>query len=123
VRLSRRERQIMDVIVRRGTASVSEVLEALPDPPSYSAVRATLRILEEKGQLRHRKAGARYIYEPVEAPARLQRSILKQIIEGMFGGSTEDAFAALLDASRAELDDDQLRHLAGLIDDARRKGR
>ena len=113
----------MDVVVRRGSASVSEVLEALPDPPSYSAVRATLRILEEKGQLRHRKEGPRYVYVPSVAPGRIQRSILKQLIQGMFGGSTEKAFAALLDASRGDLDDVQLRHLAGLIDEARRKGR
>ena len=121
--LSRRERQIMDIIYRRGEASVGDVLGELPDPPSYSAVRAMLRILEEKGVLNHRKQGARYIYSPTLARGKAARSALRQLVHTFFDGSAEQAMAALLDASESELSDADLDRLARLIKKARKEGR
>ena len=89
----------MDIIHRKGEATALEVNEALPDPPSYSAVRALLRILEDKGRLKHRKHGARYVYLATESRAKASRSALKRIMSTFFGGSVEHAVTALLDAS------------------------
>ena len=119
--LSRREREIMDVIFRAGEASVADVRRALAAPPSYSAVRATLRILVEKGHLKHKKVGQRYVYEPVLSRKSASRSALSQVVDTFFGGSAPDAVAALLDA-RA-LSEDDLERLSRLVDDARRDGR
>lgn len=121
-RLSRRERQIMEIIYRNGRAAAAEVLEALPDPPSYSTVRALLRILEEKGHLRHVKEGARYVYSPRKARSRAGRSALQQVLDTFFEGSTEKAVAALLDLNQQELPETELDRLADLIQDARREG-
>lgn len=121
--LSRRERQIMDVIYRRGRATAAEVAEGLPDPPSYSAVRAMLRLLEEKGYLRHEADGPRYVFLPTLARDKARRSALKQMLQTFFDGSTEQAVATLLDLSRSKLSGDELDRLSQLIDEARKDGR
>ncbi len=121
--LSRRERQIMQALYRLGKGTVAEVLEALPDPPSYSAVRALLRILEEKGYLRHSQDGARYVYEPRIAKTKARRSALSSILQNFFKGSREELLAALLDESAGDLAPDELDRLAELIDRARKEGR
>lgn len=121
--LARRERQIMEIVYQRGQATAVEVQAALPDPPSYSAVRAHLRILEDKGHLRHDREGARYVFRPTVAPDRARRSALKQVVQTFFDGSAEDAVAALIDMSQAKLSDDDLDRLSGLIAKARKEGR
>ena len=120
--LSRRERQIMEIIYRRARATVADVLDALPDPPGYSSVRATLRILEEKGHLTHEKDGPRYVYSPVLPRNKASRSALKQLVRTFFDGSVERAVAALLDASDAKMSQEELDRLAELIDEARKEG-
>jgi predicted transcriptional regulator len=121
--LSRRERQIMDIIYSRGRASATEVMESLPDPPSYSAVRALLRVLEEKGHLRHEQDGQRYVYSPTVERERAKRSALRRVLQTFFDDSTEDAVAALLDISQERLSDDELKRMEKLIKQARREGR
>jgi predicted transcriptional regulator len=121
--LSRRERQIMDVIYRRAQATAAEVLEDLPDPPSYSAVRAMLRVLEEKGHLRHEQQGPRYVFLPTVPRDQARRSALQQLVHTFFDGSTEQAMAALLDQSDRSLSDAELARLARLIGQARKEGR
>ncbi|HEU0054190.1 MAG TPA: BlaI/MecI/CopY family transcriptional regulator, partial [Longimicrobium sp.] len=121
--LSRRERQIMDVVYRLGKAAVSDVLERLPDPPSYSAVRALMRILEEKGHLRHEVDGPRYLYLPTVPRDDASVSALSQVVRTFFGGSTEAAVAALLDLPEHGLSGPELERLSRLINDARRQGR
>ena len=121
--LSRRERQIMDIIYRRGQATATEVLENLPDPPGYSAVRALLRVLEEKGHLRHTLDGQRYVYSPTVARERARRSALRGVLQTFFGGSAEEAVAALLDISQERLSDDELKRMEDLIKQARKEGR
>jgi predicted transcriptional regulator len=119
--LSRRERQIMDVIYRRGKATVAVVLSELPSPPSYSAVRAMLRVLEEKGHLRHEEQGAKYVFLPTVPREKARRSALKQLVRTFFDGSTEQAVAALLDLSAAKLSSEELNRLSKLIDQARKE--
>jgi BlaI family penicillinase repressor len=121
--LSRRERQIMDVIYRRGQATAAEVMEGLPDPPSYSAVRALLRVLEEKGHLRHESRGPRYVFMPTVARDKARLSALRQLLQTFFDGSTEQAVAALLDLSTSKLSGEELDRLSLLIDRARKEGR
>jgi predicted transcriptional regulator len=121
--LSRRERQIMDIIYSRGTASATEVMESLPDAPSYSAVRALLRVLEEKGHLRHKLDGQRYVYSPTVERERAKRSALQRVLRTFFDDSAEDAVAALLDISQESLSDDELKRMENLIKQARREGR
>ncbi len=121
--LSRRERQIMEVVYRRRQATAATVLADLPDPPSYSAVRAMLRVLEEKGQLRHEQRGPRYVFLPTVPREQARRSALRQLVQTFFDGSTEQAVAALLDQSDRSLSDAELGRLAGLIEDARKEGR
>ncbi len=121
--LSRRERQIMEVLYREGRATASEVLERLPEAPGYSAVRALLRILENKGQVRHAADGNRYVYEPRLARDRAGRPALAGVLETFFEGSAEKAVAALLDLSRHELTDADLDRLSNLIEQARLEGR
>jgi len=123
IHFSRRERQIMDVIYRKGEASVAEVLEGLPDPPSYSAVRAMLRILEEKGHLKHRQKGLRYIYSPKVVRKRASKSAIRQMLKTFFDNSTEDAVAALLDVSKNKLTHEELNRLAAMIQKAKKEGR
>ncbi len=122
-RLSRRERQIMDIIYQRGQATAAEVLGGLPDPPSYSAVRAMLRLLEEKGYLIHEQDGQRYIFKPTLAREKARKSALKQMLRTFFDGSTEEAVAALLDLSRSKLSGEELDRLSRMIERARKEGR
>ncbi len=117
--LSRRERQIMDVIYHLGKAGVAEVLERLPDPPSYSAVRAMLRILEEKGHLKHEEAGPRYVYVPTTPRDEARESALKHLVRTFFNNSTESAVAALLELPERGLSDAELDRLSRLIEQAR----
>jgi predicted transcriptional regulator len=119
--LSRRERQIMDVIYARGQATAAEVTAALPDPPSYSAVRALLRILEQKGHLRHQEDGPRYVFLPTVSRDRARRSALRNLVKTFFDGSPAQAAAALID--QAELSDEDVARLAALIDKAKKEGR
>ena len=121
--LSRRERQIMDVIHARGQATAAEVLAALPAPPGYSAVRALLRILEEKGHLKHRREGARYVYLPRTSPETARRSALQRVVTTFFQGSVAQAMAALLETADTEISDPELTHLQELIKKARKEGR
>ena len=120
--LSRRERQIMDVIYQRGRATVAEVLEDIPDPPGYSAVRAMLRLLEEKGHVRHEQDGPRYVFLPVVNRDRARRSALKHVVRTFFDGSATDAVAALLDGD-GKLSDSELDRLSTMIERARQEGR
>lgn len=121
--LSRRERQIMDVIYRLGRATAAEVRERLPDPPGYSAVRALLRVLEEKGHLRHEQDGPRYVFLPTVSRERARRSALRQLLATFYDDSPEQVVATLLDVSAARLTDAEFDRLAELIDEARREGR
>jgi BlaI family transcriptional regulator, penicillinase repressor len=121
--LSRRERQIMDFLFQRGSATAAEVLEGIADPPSYSAVRAMLRTLEGKGHVRHREEGPRYVYEPTVARDTARRSALRHLLTTFFNGSTEQALAALLDAQDRKLSAAELSRLGVLIEQAKREGR
>jgi len=121
--LSRRERQIMDVLYRFGQATAGTVMSNLPDPPSYSAVRALLRVLEAKGHVRHVQDGPRYMYLPTVPREKARQSAMQQLVRTFFGGSTEQAVAALLDLSSSKLSDDELDRLSQLIDQARKEGR
>ncbi len=123
IALSRRERQIMDILFEREQASVHEVLEALPDPPSYSAVRALLRILENKGHAIHQRQGARYLYRPTQPRSGAARSALSQVVRTFFDGSVEKAVATLVTDSQTRLSEDELARLAALIEEARQEGR
>src|SRR5688500_2402698 len=120
--LSRRERQIMDVLYQRGKATAAEVQEGLPDPPSYSAVRALLRILEDKGHVRHEQDGPRYVFMPKLARDRARRSAVRHLMETFFDGSPEQAVAALLDVSSSKLSQKELDRLAQLIENESREG-
>jgi BlaI family penicillinase repressor len=113
--LSKRERQVMDVIYRRKKASVKEVLHDLPSPPSYSAVRATLNILEKKGFLRHKRDGKKYVYVPVIAREKAMTSAARQFISTYFNDSVEDAVAALIDVGRKHLSEEDYERLSRLI--------
>lgn len=119
--LSRRERQIMDIVYQSERASAADVRAALPDPPSYSSVRALLGILESKGHLKHVKDGARYVYLPTRARQSAARSAVAQVMRTFFAGSVEQAVAALLSASDAPLSDDEHARLLALIDEAKEK--
>jgi predicted transcriptional regulator len=120
--LGRRERQIMDILHRRGHATAAEVLADLPDPPSYSSVRSMLRLLEGKGFVRHAWEGPRHVYRPAADPAQVQKSAARHLLHTFFGNSMESAVAALLGASEKPLSDDELRRLSKVIDRARRTG-
>lgn len=123
VDLSRRERQIMDIVYELGEVTAAEVQTHLPDPPGYSAVRAMLRVLEEKGHLEHRQDGPRYVYRatvPVEAA---RRSAVKRVLRTFFDNSLEEAVATLLDVSASNLSKDELERLARMIEKARKEGR
>ena len=120
--LSRRERQIVDILYAQGKATAADVQAALPDPPSYSAVRAMLRILEDKGHVKHEQDGPRYVYVPTVARDNAKRSALLHVLETFFDGSTEQAISALLDDSASTLSDAELDRLARLIAQARNTG-
>ena len=122
-KLSRRERQIMEVIYQLGEATAAEVLRGMPEPPSYSAVRALLRVLEEKGHLTHEERGPRYVYKPIVARESARRSALQRLVETFFEGSAEQTVAALLDISASRLSDDELKRMSRLIENTRKEGR
>ena len=121
--LSRRERQIMDAVYRLGQATAAEVLENMPDPPGYSAVRTMLRLLEEKGYLRHDQDGPRYVYVPTLSRDKARQSALKQLVQTFFDNSTEQTVAALLDMTKSRMSDEELERLSSLIEKARKEGR
>ena len=121
--LSRRERQIMDVLFRLGRATANEVLETMPDPPSYSAVRAHLRTLEDKGHVKHEAEDLRYVYIPTMRPEQARSSAVTHLVDTFFGGSVAQAATALLDPKSARLTREELERLARLIDKARKDGR
>ena len=113
----------MDVLYRQGSATAAEVLESMPSPPSYSAVRALLRILEQKGHVKHEESEGKYVFMPTIARDKAKRSAVRHLLQTFFDGSAEDAVAALLDASSSKLSDKELDRLQVLIDKARKGGR
>jgi len=118
--LSRRERQIMDIIYRRQEASAAEVQAEIADPPSYSAIRALLRILEEKGHLRHKQIKAKYVFVPTRLREHAGKSALLRVLKTFFEGSTEKAVAALLDTREAKVSNEELDRLSKLIENAKK---
>jgi predicted transcriptional regulator len=121
--LSRRERQIMDLLYQRGHASAAEVQAGIPEPPSYSAVRAMLRTLEEKGHVTHVEDGRAYVYRPTVNRDQAKKSAMRHLLSTFFAGSTEQAVAALLDLNGPRLSDSELERVAQMVDDARKEGR
>ena len=120
--LTRRERQIMDVLFRRGRATAAEVMEELTGDPSYSTVRTQLRVLEEKGHVRHEEDGVRFVYMPAVARHSARKSALRHLVDTFFDGSVEKTVAALLGGGGATLTDDQIDRIAGMIEKARKEG-
>ena len=120
--LSRRERQIMDILFRRGRATAADVMAELPGQPSYSTVRTQLRVLEEKGHVRHQLDGVRFVYMPVLARQAARKSALRHLVDTFFDGSSEQAVAALLGGEGARLTDAQLDRIAAMIARARKEG-
>jgi len=121
--LGRRERQILSFVYRKGEATAAEVMEGIKDAPSYSGVRAMLRILEEKGHLTHTKDGAKYVFKPTVPLEEAGQSAMTYLVDSFFGGSTEMAIAALLDSKQNKLSEEQLDGLSKLIDQAAKSGR
>ena len=121
--LSRRERQVMDILFRRGEATVAEVMGDLPDPPTYSAVRSVLRILVEKDLVSHREDGPRYVYLPAVSPNRARDEALSHVVRTFFEGSAEQAMTALLRMSDTRLGDAEVDRLGELVKKARNSGR
>ena len=121
--LSRRERQIMDIVFARGEVSGAAIREGLPEPPTRGALRVMLRILEDKGHLKHRTKGREYIYQATASKRRVGPSALRRVVDTFFGGSIRDAVAAHLAQRNTHVSEDELRHLARLIREAQRKGR
>jgi predicted transcriptional regulator len=121
--LSRRERQVMDILFRRGEATVAEVMDELPDPPTYSAVRSVLRILVGKGLVHHREDGPRYVYLPAMSPGRARDEALLHVVRTFFDGSAEQAVTALLRISDTELSEAELARLGELVRKTRNTGR
>ena len=117
--LSRRERQIMDILYQRGKASANDVREAMPDPPSYSAVRAMLRGLEEKGHVKHQAEGLKYVYVPTVAREKAKRSAVKHLLDTFFSDSPEQVVAALLDVSSTRLTREELDRMAQMFERAK----
>ncbi len=121
--LSRRERQIMDILYQNGKASAQEVRDAMPDAPSYSAVRAMLRVLEEKGHVKHQEEGMKYVYTPVVTAGKAKRSAVKHVLDTFFQGSTEQIVAALLDVSSSRLTREELDRMGQMIERAKQEGK
>ena len=121
--LSRRERQIMDILYQRGKSSATEVREAMPDAPSYSAVRAMLRVLEDKGHVRHQAEGLKYVYLPTVTREKAKRSAVKHLLDTFFHDSPEQVVAALLDVSSTRMTREELNRMAEMIDKAKKEGR
>jgi predicted transcriptional regulator len=121
--LSRRERQIMDAVYAHNGATVSQVMTAIPDPPTRTAVRALLTILERKGHLEHRKKGREFVYRPVKPRSQVAKSAFRRVLQMFFEGSLERAVAAHLADRQTSLSDQELMRLRSLIEEARRRGR
>ena len=121
--LSRRERQILEILIERGRASASEVRAAMPDPPSYSAVRTLLRILEDKGHVRHKAEGLRYVYLATMGREKAKRTAVQHLLKTYFNGSPEQTMAALLDVSSAKLTRAELDRMAEMIEKAKKEGK
>jgi BlaI family transcriptional regulator, penicillinase repressor len=121
--LSRRERQIMDALYKIGAGTVGEVMDLMPDPPSYSAVRATMRVLEEKGHLKHKQDGPRYLYVPTVPRDKAQSKALQHMVGTFFGGSVEQAVMALLSLPETKMSDSDLAKLAAKVREAEQEGR
>jgi BlaI family transcriptional regulator, penicillinase repressor len=121
--LSRRERQILEILIERGKASASEVRAAMPDAPSYSAVRTLLRVLEDKGHVKHHAEGLRYVYLPTIGRERAKRTAVKHLLKTYFNGSPEEIVAALLDVSSTRLTHEELDRMAQMIEEAKREGK
>jgi predicted transcriptional regulator len=119
--MSRRERQVLDTLYALGSASAADVMEAMADPPSYSAVRTHLRILTDKGLVRFTKDGARYVYEPVVEKENAAKATLGQVVQTFFKGSVTDAVVTLVSENETDLTEEELDRLAALIDKARRR--
>ena len=122
VGMSRRERQIMEILYQRGQASVSEVRAAMNDAPSYSAVRAMLRVLKDKGHVKHQAEGLKYMYRPVVNREKAKRSALKSLVDTFFNDRPDEVVAALLDVSSRRLTAEELDRMAAMINEARREG-
>ena len=121
--LSRRERQILEILYARGRASAADVQAAMADPPSYSAVRAMLRVLEEKGHVKHQAEGLKYVYVPVVGPDRAKRSAMKHLLETFFHDEPEQAVATLLDVASRRLTPEEIDRMAEMIENARKEGK
>ena len=121
--LSRREREMMNIIFTHGRATATEVMDAMADPPSYSAVRATLRILEQKGHLKHQHDGTRYVYIPTVNRDRVRLSALDQLLATFFDGSAATVVATLIERQKANMSDEELDRLSEMIEEARKEGR
>ncbi|HVR40696.1 MAG TPA: BlaI/MecI/CopY family transcriptional regulator [Thermoanaerobaculia bacterium] len=121
--LSRREREMMNIIFAKARATATEVMDAMQDPPSYSAVRATLRVLETKGHLKHQHDGTRYVYIPTVNREKARQSALDQLLRTFFDGSAANVVATLIEREGDSMSDDELAHLSELIEDARQEGR
>ena len=121
--LGKRERQLIETVQRLGEASVAEVRANLADPPSYSAVRTMLGLLTEKGWLKHRRDGKRYLYRPAVSRERSQRTALRRLLGTFFGGAADDAVAALLDVSAGDMTHEQWERITRLIESARKESR
>jgi predicted transcriptional regulator len=122
-KLPRREREIMDALYQSGEATVNEVIERMPDPPSYSAVRATLRVLEDKGLVKHKQDGPRYVYLPAIPTQKAGFAALKHLVHTFFDGSAEQALVALVQMSDANLTPAELERLSDRIGKAKKEGR
>ena len=123
ITLSRRERQILDILDTRGRATAAEILESLPDPPSYSATRALLRVLEQKGHVRHEEEGPRYVFLPRVSRQRASVTALRHVLNTFFDGSAVAAATALVDGSASKLSTEELDRLEALIEKARKEGK
>jgi predicted transcriptional regulator len=121
--LSRREREMMNIIFARGRATATDVMEGMADPPSYSAVRATLRVLEQKGHVKHQHDGTRYVYTPTGNRDRVRLSALDQLLTTFFDGSAANVVATLIERQKGNMSPDELERLSQLIDEARKEGR
>ena len=120
--LTRRERQIMDVLFRRGRATAAEVMEELPTDTTYSTIRTQLRVLEQKGHVRHEQEGLRFVYMPAVARHAARKSALRHVVETFFDGSPEKAVAALLGGEASKLTEEQLERIATILEKARKEG-
>ena len=121
--LTRREREIMDILHRRGKATAHEVLADMAEPPSYSAVRTFLRLLEERGHVTHQQDGQRYVYSPKVERVEARRSALSHLVQTFFSGSVSAAVTALVESSKDTLSQDELDHISKLIEQAKKEGR